>query len=322
MLDADYWSTWDTDERLSLALQIAFCLAVGRVGDPWDEANEKATGLHNSNVMHMIEHRYRTIFAGTPFGQNIVKDEIVNDTRGAQLVNLLLIARFACIIKHVKVYPNWDRDDPPSCHLIPLATPSFRDIPIPDGKQAESGQGVARSMSNFETTLSWQYWVLESIETAVATITESEWVGWTFFVLALELKIEDPTGPFRNIRFTATPDHSNPDQTFLEARDCVNPQSLSSTTPRFHLKGYMRRSSGSIMLAKSDSNGEKTTEMFGVLTPLGIAGFCQKPGGGLDQYFWLYRKEWIPPNPGSYVSPLRITHLHRKCQEGEGSEGR
>jgi len=212
--DPEYWATWLQETRVSLACQVIFCLALEKLSRNLSRAGE-------------IGRNHEELVRGKTAGAKLLIDTFFGpdesatqnhfsrvSEEGGYMVSLPIIV---IIVPFTARRGEPGRPDAPCRSALPLTSPLFQHIPLPDGEQIGVGKGTARSMSAFGLAPSWPLWLKSNIEAAVNDITSGEWIGY-----AAPTKILWAVSPFHNIHFVAEQDKDSPGGWLLAAKDCFD----------------------------------------------------------------------------------------------------
>ncbi|KAK3900093.1 hypothetical protein C8A05DRAFT_17570 [Staphylotrichum tortipilum] len=281
LIDPDFWQAWDPNPttRITLAAQLAFCLATGILGH------------RVLNNMPLLTNRIVSSF-GTRSPESVVFRDLrdAGSFEGAQTAALLQIAFLPWLLRaDVAVLRRGD-------FPRPSALPFFRrgdsiPIPLPDGipsqpirsTRGDDPPDPTRFLSSFACAPSWSAWLRATVDTLIDDLPRGEWVGYTTNSFARESEV---AAPMRGVRFSVRPpvDNEDPDEIRISGEDGIDGQGA------FRLEGTVFRLTGRVTMMKIYGGHAWCVEA--TLTPLGIAGTWGASARQPFGFVWMYRREW------------------------------
>lgn len=319
LIDPVFWQAWvpDRQPRVTLASQLAFCLATGMLGH------------RVLNNMPLLAKRVADWLDPASPESAVFRDlHDADSLEGAQAAALLLASVLPWLL-HADVAVR-HRDDLPHPANLPLLLGTdggALPLPLPDGNPrshpASSSSGgdadgdadgntdsntgssdprpsvllddtgnpipTTRGLSAFATAPSWSAWLRGTVDALLDDLANGEWVGYYTLSFTRESQVD---APLRGMRFTVHNHHrpgsgegNDPDEVRVTADggvDGVGP---------FRLEGTVDRLTGRVRLMKM-YEGAHAWCNEGTLTPVGIVGCwgptAQRPFG----FIWMYKREW------------------------------
>jgi hypothetical protein len=277
LCDADFWEFQDPDIRLSVASQVALCLAIVSLESP-SEGN-----------MPPLTHRISTTFGFDPLPSDpesaIIGNEWSITLAGGQVLGLLTVACFTHLLRSSDdIQMRADLPQPRALTFSNVVGRGGR-LPLPDedtGVGALRGSGPGAALRAFGAAPSWSPWVRNIMDVMIEDLSKGEWVGYYSYGTEMCQRFD---APLRRIYFTTWQDPHDRDMVLLRAEDCVD------GVGQFQLEGMLSRTAGWVNLEKVYDTGVRWHNA-GWLTPLGIVGYWgAQPGWGRG-FVWMFKREW------------------------------